>query len=184
MTEEEEEEEGKGKRGAEKVRGQRRRKRNAQKILFLERIARVFHEGRVNGQLQMFLTGENGATSDSGQAGGDEEEKGEGEEIDGIAVAGKEEDARATTTDGADGEDEGKDNKKKKGEGSFTIPFHSRRITVDDDVATAVGNPRFAVVYVCGVPSMTDDFVAKLTAREDQGGLGMEPHRVLCEKWW
>ncbi|KAI1133895.1 hypothetical protein F5Y05DRAFT_253282 [Hypoxylon sp. FL0543] len=64
------------------------------------------------------------------------------------------------------------------------VPFRARRMTVDD-VAAAVGGAserRFAVVYVCGVPTMTDDFVQRLT--DPQHGLGMEPHRVLCEKWW
>ncbi|KAL8653468.1 MAG: hypothetical protein Q9210_002074 [Variospora velana] len=36
-----------------------------------------------------------------------------------------------------------------------------------------------AVVYICGVPSMTDDFVSLL-----RGVDGMEEKRVLCEKWW
>ncbi|KAI5919100.1 NADH-cytochrome b-5 reductase [Camillea tinctor] len=57
-----------------------------------------------------------------------------------------------------------------------------RRITIDD-VATAILDTMSAIVYICGVPSMTDEFVQKLTDRQD-GGLGMEPHRVLCEKWW
>ncbi|KAL8704991.1 MAG: hypothetical protein Q9201_001888 [Fulgogasparrea decipioides] len=35
------------------------------------------------------------------------------------------------------------------------------------------------VVYICGVPSMTDEFVALLRKAE-----GMEEKRVLCEKWW
>lgn len=35
------------------------------------------------------------------------------------------------------------------------------------------------VVYVCGTPSMTDDFVGFLKWSE-----GMEEKRVLCEKWW
>lgn len=61
------------------------------------------------------------------------------------------------------------------------IPFKSRRITVDD-IAEAIGDDRrFAVVYVCGVPGMTDEFVEKLTSPQ---GLGLEPHRVLYEKWW
>lgn len=61
------------------------------------------------------------------------------------------------------------------------IPFKSRRITVDD-IAEAIGeDKRFAVVYVCGVPSMTDEFVEKLISPQ---GLGLEPHRVLYEKWW
>ncbi|KAI0433392.1 hypothetical protein F5Y09DRAFT_85209 [Xylaria sp. FL1042] len=132
-------------------------KRNARNVLFLERIARVFREGRVKGQLEVFLTGGDGNTTDvEGSKGGD-----------------------------GDGEDEIVFNKEVGEEkDGFTIPFHPRRCTVEDDVATAVGNPRFAVVYVCGVPTMTDEFVAKLTAGENEGGLGMEPHRVLCEKWW
>lgn len=61
------------------------------------------------------------------------------------------------------------------------IPFKSRRITVDD-ISEAVGeDKRFAVVYVCGVPSMTDEFVENLISPQ---GLGLEPHRVLYEKWW
>lgn len=61
------------------------------------------------------------------------------------------------------------------------VPFERRRVTVDD-VAGAVGaDKRFAVVYVCGVPTMTDHFVKELVSPD---GLGMEPHRVLCEKWW
>ncbi|KAK7706254.1 hypothetical protein SLS64_007593 [Diaporthe eres] len=60
-------------------------------------------------------------------------------------------------------------------------PFKSRRITVED-IAEALGDDkRFAVVYVCGVPAMTDEFVEKLTSPH---GLGLEPHRVLYEKWW
>ncbi|KAI0798884.1 hypothetical protein GGR55DRAFT_693094 [Xylaria sp. FL0064] len=143
-----------------------RRCRKARNVLFLERIARVFREGRVKGQLEVFLTS---ADADPAHGGESKREKdgakdGEGSEEDGIVV---------------DGEDE-----EGKGKSDFTIPFHSRRCTVEDDVATAVGNPRFAVVYICGVPIMTDEFVAKLTARENEGGIGMEPHRVLCEKWW
>lgn len=61
------------------------------------------------------------------------------------------------------------------------VPFKRRRITVED-IAEAVGDDnRFAVVYVCGVPAMTDEFVEKLTSPQ---GLGLEPHRVLYEKWW
>ncbi|KAI0095695.1 hypothetical protein F4776DRAFT_581753 [Hypoxylon sp. NC0597] len=69
------------------------------------------------------------------------------------------------------------------GEGG-DVPFRTRRMTVDD-IAAAAGDAlerRFSVVYVCGVPTMTDDLVQKLT--DPQQGLGMEPHRVLCEKWW
>lgn len=113
--------------------------RQAGRLLFLERIADIFREGRLKGRLQLFLTG------------------GSGE--DGVVVSGE-------------------------GEAGGEVPFSARRITVDD-VAAAVGDAaerRFAVVYVCGVPTMTDEFVQKLT--DSQQGLGIQPHRVLCEKWW
>ncbi|KAI1771790.1 hypothetical protein F4818DRAFT_189732 [Hypoxylon cercidicola] len=109
----------------------------AGRLLFLERIAQVFREGRLTGGLQLFLTGGDGG--------------------DGAVLSA---------------------------EGDQVIPFRARRMTVDD-LAAAVGDAterRFAVVYVCGVPTMTDEFVQKLT--DPQQGLGMEPHRVLCEKWW
>ncbi|KAI1651862.1 uncharacterized protein F4817DRAFT_323900 [Daldinia loculata] len=68
--------------------------------------------------------------------------------------------------------------------GESDVPFQARRMTVDD-IAEAVGDAKereAAVVYVCGVPTMIDEFVLKLT--DTEAGLGMEPHRVLCEKWW
>ncbi|KAI0491257.1 hypothetical protein F4859DRAFT_460887 [Xylaria cf. heliscus] len=135
-----------------------RRKRRAREMLFVERIARLFREGRVRGRFRVFLTGGPGGEEDGAERDGD------GEII--------------CSHDG-DGDGDG------DGEGNGAIPFHPRRCTVDGDVAEAVGTPaerRFAVVYVCGVPAMTDDFVARLTDREH--GLGMDHHRVLCEKWW
>lgn len=39
------------------------------------------------------------------------------------------------------------------------------------------------MVYVCGVPGMTDEFVRALVAPAP-GGFGMEERRVLFEKWW
>ncbi|KAK6211879.1 hypothetical protein LQW54_005580 [Pestalotiopsis sp. IQ-011] len=61
------------------------------------------------------------------------------------------------------------------------IPFRGRRIT-RDDLREAVGEDREqALVYVCGVPRMTDEFVEWLKSGD---GLGMDPERVLCEKWW
>lgn len=61
------------------------------------------------------------------------------------------------------------------------IPFRGRRIT-RDDLREAVGEDKeMALVYVCGVPRMTDDFVEWLKSED---GLGMPPERVLCEKWW
>ncbi|KAH7032817.1 uncharacterized protein B0I36DRAFT_320091 [Microdochium trichocladiopsis] len=67
------------------------------------------------------------------------------------------------------------------------IPFEKRRITVDDvaSVIQSTDGPSAAkdaaVVYICGVPSMTDEFVRQLT---DPEGVGMARDRVLCEKWW
>lgn len=61
------------------------------------------------------------------------------------------------------------------------VPFQQRRITVDDVAEVVQADKRFSVVYVCGVPTMTDHFVEELVSPD---GLGMEPHRVLCEKWW
>jgi hypothetical protein len=61
------------------------------------------------------------------------------------------------------------------------VTFEGRRMDVSD-IASAIGqDKRFCVVYVCGVPTMTDDLVEKLTS---QTGLGLEPNRVLFEKWW
>lgn len=117
-----------------------RKKRDASKILFLDRLVKIFGEGEgnVEGELKLFLTG----------GGGQEEEKG--------------------TIDVGE---------------SSNVSFLGRRMEIGD-VEEAVGGSaekRFAVVYVCGVPDMTDSFVEKLRSRD---GLGMEPHRVLCEKWW
>ncbi|KAI0407524.1 hypothetical protein F4802DRAFT_26774 [Xylaria palmicola] len=129
--------------------------RAARHMLFLERIARALGPDGVRGRLEVFLTG-----GEAGPAPGS-----------GLGSGG---DVITWDGDGGDGTTEA------------SIPFHPRRCTVDD-VARAVGDTsaerRFAVVYVCGVPAMTDEFVARLT---DGGrdGLGMEPHRVLCEKWW
>ncbi|KAK4127431.1 hypothetical protein N657DRAFT_661557 [Parathielavia appendiculata] len=61
------------------------------------------------------------------------------------------------------------------------VPFSRRRIMVRD-VKRAVGvDKEAALVYICGVPAMTDEFVEALTS---PGGIGMEKSRVLFEKWW
>ncbi|KAJ2980707.1 hypothetical protein NUW58_g6878 [Xylaria curta] len=133
--------------------GEGRRRREARNMLFLERISRVFRQGKVRGSLEVFLTG----------GGGEGQERAEGERV-------------IHCRDGGNGDGDGDE---------YIIPFHARRCTVDDDIAKALGSPaerRFAVVYVCGVPTMTDQFVARLT--DHRSGLGLEPHRVLCEKWW
>ncbi|KAI3318219.1 hypothetical protein HD806DRAFT_526534 [Xylariaceae sp. AK1471] len=135
--------------------------RDAKHMLFLDRIAAIFREKRVKGSLQVFLTSGDGTTTTAVEDGVEATAKAAGD--------GEVDQARERATIAHEGGD---------------LPFHARRCTVDD-VAAAVGTAaerRFAVVYVCGVPTMTDEFVAKLTDREK--GVGMEPHRVLCEKWW
>ncbi|KAL8917280.1 MAG: hypothetical protein Q9208_008056 [Pyrenodesmia sp. 3 TL-2023] len=47
------------------------------------------------------------------------------------------------------------------------------------DAVGPVKDRKGVVVYVCGVPSMTDEFVSLL-----RGAEGMDDKRVLCEKWW
>jgi ferredoxin-NADP reductase len=66
------------------------------------------------------------------------------------------------------------------GEG-FKASCELRRMT-REDVAEAVGADKGdALVYVCGVPAMTDEFVQYLTS---QDGAGMDMDRVLFERWW
>ncbi|KAA8633582.1 hypothetical protein SMACR_04045 [Sordaria macrospora] len=63
----------------------------------------------------------------------------------------------------------------------YGVKFAARRISLAD-IASAVGDDKdSAVVYVCGVPAMTDEMVERLVSK---GGLGMERNRVLFEKWW
>ncbi|KAL8762454.1 MAG: hypothetical protein Q9184_001537 [Pyrenodesmia sp. 2 TL-2023] len=47
------------------------------------------------------------------------------------------------------------------------------------DAVGPVEDRKGVVVYICGVPSMTDAFVSLL-----RGAEGMDEKRVLCEKWW
>ncbi|KAK1659246.1 NADH-cytochrome b-5 reductase [Colletotrichum godetiae] len=63
------------------------------------------------------------------------------------------------------------------------VPFKRRRMELED-VAEALGpevERGHALVYVCGIPSMTDELVESLTSKS---GLGLRPERVLCERWW
>lgn len=59
------------------------------------------------------------------------------------------------------------------------VPVMYRRISIDDITRILDGEKESAVVYICGVPAMTDEFVDKLV-----NDAGMDPRRVLCEKWW
>ena len=68
-----------------------------------------------------------------------------------------------------------------------SVPCERRRITTADVDAAVLGDTGRAdnvYVYVCGVPTMTDDFVAHVTDSKSSGGLGLPPHNVLYEKWW
>lgn len=58
---------------------------------------------------------------------------------------------------------------------------YPRRIS-KEDLFKAVGpedSRANTVVYVCGLPAMTDEFVELLKTAP-----GMDEKRVLCEKWW
>ncbi|GAB1314233.1 Oxidoreductase NAD-binding domain-containing protein 1 [Madurella fahalii] len=117
-------------------------------VLFLDRIARLFHSGggRLRGGVRLFLTGGDG----SGHHG--------------------------------DGEGQARDVVRCGDDGGIEVPFLRRRMTVAD-VEEAIGkeDKEAAVVYICGVPAMTDEFVEALVSAE---GFGMDKGRVLFEKWW
>ena len=61
------------------------------------------------------------------------------------------------------------------------IGFHSAKLTVQDIVSTLgpLADRKHVVVYICGPPGMTDDFVDILGKEE-----GMDKSQILCEKWW
>jgi hypothetical protein len=86
---------------------------------------------------------------------------------------------RLFLTGGGGGNSEGQDVVKCRD--GAEVPFLRRRMTVGD-VEEAVGEDKeAAVVYVCGVPTMADEFVEALVSPE---GFGMDRSRVLYEKWW
>jgi hypothetical protein len=75
-----------------------------------------------------------------------------------------------TSAGGRDGEDEG-----------GNVRYRNRRIS-HEDLQEALGpkdDRANTVVYVCGLPAMTDEFVEVLSKAK-----GMEKRRVLTEKWW
>jgi NAD(P)H-flavin reductase len=65
--------------------------------------------------------------------------------------------------------------------GSKEVEVKRRRITDSDltDALGPVGERKGTVCYICGVPTMTDDFVERVKNAE-----GMERENVLSEKWW
>ncbi|EFX01324.1 oxidoreductase-like protein [Grosmannia clavigera kw1407] len=74
------------------------------------------------------------------------------------------------------------------------VSYGRKRITTADLDAAVLGGLgtgedhasiiKRTYVYVCGVPAMTDAFVAHLTASRKSGGLGLPLSNVLYEKWW
>jgi hypothetical protein len=129
-------------------------------ILFLERIARIFPRSR-----------------------GDER-GGEGGPVRGglrLFLTGGNDGsgAFAVERDGGEGGQDG--GVLKCDQGRIEVPFLRRRMTVRD-VEEAIGDDKeVSVVYICGVPAMTDEFVQALVSPE---GFGMDKNRVLFEKWW
>jgi len=66
-------------------------------------------------------------------------------------------------------------------EDAGNIATRYRRIS-HEDLFDAIGREDSrsnTVVYVCGLPTMTDEFVELLKKAP-----GMDETRVLCEKWW
>lgn len=110
-------------------------KKGLEGVVFLNRIRRLYREGKIQGMVKLFATGDQGVSQQ--------------ESLD--------------------------DN------GSLEIL--SRRLTVQD-VEGLIGTAErdSTVVYICGPPSMTDEFVAALTSKEK--GLGLDVKQVLTEKWW
>lgn len=73
----------------------------------------------------------------------------------------------------------GRQTQEEKTAGNITTRF--RRIN-HNDLFEAIGPEETrdrTVVYVCGLPAMTDEFVDLLRKTP-----GLDEKRVLCEKWW
>jgi NAD(P)H-flavin reductase len=70
---------------------------------------------------------------------------------------------------------------KDDGDGDGVVTRKAGRITHEDlfEALGPEGQRENMVVYVCGVPEMTDEFVEVLRRVK-----GMDEKRVLCEKWW
>lgn len=71
--------------------------------------------------------------------------------------------------------------KQKANDPGNNMTTHFRRIS-HDDLFDALGPDETrsnTVVYICGLPTMTDEFVELL-----KNTPGLDENRVLCEKWW
>jgi ferredoxin-NADP reductase len=107
-------------------------------VLFAERIAGLFGDGRLQGRLSMHVTG------------GEEARVEAAEEV--------------KTLSGAD------------------VRVQAGRLTRDELRAAVVEDGTKAdLVYVCGPPAMTDEFVETLASGDDAV---IERGRVMTEKWW
>jgi len=63
------------------------------------------------------------------------------------------------------------------------VDIYQRRLSIQDvEELIREDQPDDAVVYICGPPNMTDEFVTALTSKEK--GLGLDHRQVLTEKWW
>lgn len=71
--------------------------------------------------------------------------------------------------------------KSEEKEGGVNVKVERRRMN-QDDLLEALGSEEQrsrTLVYVCGLPTMTDQYVELL-----RNAPGMSEKRVLCEKWW
>lgn len=82
----------------------------------------------------------------------------------------------------ATGDNVGSEQEEPLDEAAF-VKVHRRRLAAADvEDLVGIDDPESTVVYICGPPTMTDEFVAALTSKEK--GLGLDPKQVLTEKWW
>ena len=76
-------------------------------------------------------------------------------------------------------ETSGKGSKEEPRPANMSLEY--RRIS-KEDLLDALGPEESrsnTIIYVCGLPTMTDEFVESL-----KNARGMNEERVLCEKWW
>ncbi len=142
-------------------------------ILFMSRIAEIFGSGKVKtGSLRLFATGGHDASGNAVPLSGEGEERDDDRRGDGGL-----EDINGTKVD-----------------------VRRRRISVQDVRDMIVGGRRSCdkvddddtyrkstLVYICGPPMMTDEFVTELTAsssEEKRDGIRLDSRYILTEKWW
>ncbi|KAK4188217.1 hypothetical protein QBC35DRAFT_496970 [Podospora australis] len=67
--------------------------------------------------------------------------------------------------------------------GGASVPVNRRRIELGDVKEVLGEDIQDSVVYICGVPAMTDELAEGLISLPPKG-LGIDSKRVLYEKWW